>query len=191
MARRRQRYSAVAMLLHWLIAGLIVFNIALGWRMDGPRGPEAFAVFQLHKSIGITVLLLTVLRILWRLTHRAPDFPTSVQPWEQMLARAVHFLFYAFLLGMPLTGWLIVSASKTNIPTLLFQTIPWPHVPGVATLGAGAKAGVEDCCRGRPPYLRLPRLCADPAPCARRAEAISSWIAATRSRACCPPRAAC
>ncbi len=66
------RYSGVAMALHWAIALLIVFEIGLGLRMEGPPGAITFAVYQLHKSIGITILVLTLVRIGWRWTHRPP-----------------------------------------------------------------------------------------------------------------------
>ncbi len=64
-----------------------------------------------------------------------------MKPWEKRLAHIVHVTFYVLLLGLPLTGWLLVSASKTAIPTYLFSTVPWPHVPGVSGLAPGAKAG--------------------------------------------------
>ena len=126
-----RRYSHGAMLFHWLIAALIVFNLYLGLRMDWLKGLDRFTVFQLHKSIGITVLALSVLRIGWRLTHRPPPFPSSVQPWERISATVTHWAFYVLMLILPLTGWVIVSASPLNIPTLLYKTIPLPHI-GVA-----------------------------------------------------------
>ncbi|MBU3077795.1 YceI family protein [Sphingomonas quercus] len=143
MTVRHLRYSSVAIALHWLIAALLLFEIGLGWRMDGPRGPETYAVYQLHKSIGITVLMLTLLRLAWRLTRRPPPFPPTLHPWERGLAHTVHVLFYVLLIGMPLTGWLLVSASRTAIPTVLYGLWPWPHVPAVATLDAVSKARVE------------------------------------------------
>lgn len=140
----RTRYARGAILLHWAIAACFAIQIGLGWRMDGPRGPETFAVFQLHKSVGITILLLTLVRLGWRIANPPPPFPPTMKVWEKRLAHIVHVTFYVLLLGLPLTGWLIVSASKTAIPTVLFGTIPWPHVPGVPGLAPGAKAGVEE-----------------------------------------------
>lgn len=140
----RRLYSAGAVALHWLTAAAFAFQIGLGWRMDGPRGPETFAVFQLHKSVGITILLLTLVRIAWRLTHRPPPYPATLRPLDVALARTVHAAFYLLLLGLPLSGWLIVSSSKVAVPTFLYGTIPWPHVPGVATLSAAHKATVND-----------------------------------------------
>lgn len=137
------RYSRPAMLLHWTIAACFAFQIGLGWRMDAPRGPQTFAIFQLHKSIGITILLLTLVRIAWRLKNPAPAYPATMKPWEKALAHAVHITFYVLLLGLPVTGWLLVSASRTAVPTLLFGTIPWPHVPGIPGLAPDARGAVE------------------------------------------------
>lgn len=137
------RYHLVAMALHWLIALLIVFEIGLGWRMEGPPGAVTFAVYQLHKSIGITILLLTLARIGWRWTHR-PPVPVAGKAWEKALAGAVHIGFYALLLAIPLSGWLIVSASRTGIDTVLFGLLPFPHIPGVPGLEPASRATVED-----------------------------------------------
>lgn len=137
------RYSRGAMLLHWLIAACFAFQIGLGWRMHDPRGPQTFAIFQLHKSIGITILLLTLVRIAWRLTHRPPPFPPAMARWEKALAHAVHIAFYVVLLAMPLSGWLIVSASPIGVPTMLFGAIPWLHIPGISALAPVAKKSAE------------------------------------------------
>ena len=133
----RAGYSSVAIVIHWLIAALLIFEVALGLNMESAKGAERFAVFQLHKSVGITILLLALLRLVWRLRHRPP--PLTATGWEKALAQVVHAAFYVLLLGLPLSGWLVVSASKIAVPTLLYGTIPWPHVPGVATLAATAK----------------------------------------------------
>ncbi|MEO8374640.1 MAG: YceI family protein [Sphingomonas bacterium] len=138
------RYSRVAMLLHWLIAACFAFQIGLGLRMDAPRGPQTFAVYQLHKSVGITILLLTLIRLAWRLTKPAPAFPATMSALEKRLANIVHAGFYILLIGLPLTGWLIVSTSKTAVPTFLYGVLPWPHVPGIPALAPSAKAFVND-----------------------------------------------
>jgi cytochrome b561 len=127
----RSTYSTVAITLHWLIALGILTNIGLAWYFGTLKGPEAVAPIQLHKSIGITVLLLTLLRIGWRLTHAAPPLPAAMHTWEKWAAKATHFVFYVLMLGLPLSGWAMVSASpliKVH-PTVLFWTIPWPSVP--------------------------------------------------------------
>jgi cytochrome b561/polyisoprenoid-binding protein YceI len=146
MARRKMhgaaRYSTGAIILHWTIAALIIAQIPLGWQMGIDRSAKSFALFQLHKSIGITILLLTVARIAWRLGHRPP--PLTVHGWEAGLARLIHGLFYLLLLGLPLSGWLIVSTSKITVPTLLFGTIPWPHFPGTGGLDQAVRGAINE-----------------------------------------------
>jgi cytochrome b561/polyisoprenoid-binding protein YceI len=134
------RYSRVAVALHWTIALAIVFQIILGWRMDDhSNSAVTYQVFQLHKSVGITVLLLSLARLGWRIANPPPPLPDHLKPWERTLAHLTHFGFYAIMIGLPVTGWIMVSASKTNIPTLLYGVVPWPHVPGVAELAPQAK----------------------------------------------------
>ncbi|MDG2521083.1 YceI family protein [Caulobacter segnis] len=141
MAESRNRYTTVAIVLHWLIAAAIIFQIILGWRAgDAPKGPSAFAMIQLHKSIGITILLLSLARLAWRLTHRPPPHVADQPRWQTIASHAVHWGFYAIMIGLPLTGWIMVSASRLNIPTVLYGTIPWPHLPFLPELPADAKA---------------------------------------------------
>ena len=137
------RYGAVAIALHWLIAAAIAWNLVLGFEMQGAKGLEQFTLFQLHKSVGISVLLLSVARLLWRLTHRLPQLPEAMPGWEKVLARLTHVALYLIMIGMPLTGWIVASTSPLNIPTLLFHVVPWPHFPVVHDLPAAAKAGVN------------------------------------------------
>lgn len=128
-------YSAVAKLLHWVIAAAIVGMLALGWIMTSmPNTPDKFALFQWHKSIGITILLLSLFRLVWRLTHKPPPLPTGMADWEKFAAHATHVLFYVLIIGIPLTGWIIVSASPMNIPTILYGIVPWPHLPIIPDL---------------------------------------------------------
>ena len=132
------RYSTLAIVLHWLIAAAIVLQVVLSSRMEGRPTPETFAVTQLHKSIGISILLLSLARLGWRLAHPAAPLPTTLAKWETLLARSVHVGFYVIMIGMPLTGWIMVSASRIELPTLLYGTIPWPDLP-VAHLAPAAK----------------------------------------------------
>ena len=133
------RYSTVAIVLHWLIAGAIVVQMALGWRMEDAKGPAGFAMFQLHKSIGITILLLSLARLGWRLIHPAPPPLPGRPAWEHVASKIVHTGFYAIMIGLPLTGWALVSTSRTAIPTLLFGAVPWPHLPMLPGLAEPAK----------------------------------------------------
>jgi cytochrome b561 len=130
MAMNGNRYTLVAIVLHWLIAAAVLAMIAIGLTMAHGTIAAAtkFKLFQLHKSIGITVLGLILARIIWRLGHRPPALP------DNMAAIATHFLFYLLLLGLPLTGWALVSVSPINIPTILFGLVRWSHIGLLAGL---------------------------------------------------------
>lgn len=121
-----ERYGTIAILLHWVIAGLVLANIAIGLAFANSKAAEAgvSSLTQLHKSIGLSVLLLSVARLAWRFTYRAPPSP---QPYA-LLARAVHLLFYILLIAIPLAGWALVSVSPRNIPTHYFGLFVWPHM---------------------------------------------------------------
>lgn len=138
----RARYTMIAIALHWLIALAILGQIAVGLAMTqlALSPMRKFQFYQLHKSVGITVLLLVVLRVLWRLGHRPPPLPAAMPAVERRAAEGTHFLLYALLLGLPLTGWAVVSASPFNIPTVLYGLVPWPHLPVLPSLH---KAPVE------------------------------------------------
>lgn len=133
------RYSTVAIVLHWLIAALVVFEVGLGLRMGAAHGSAKFVVFQLHKSVGVTILLLMLLRLVWRFSHKPAGVGAS--GWERGLARAVHILFYTILLALPISGWIIVSTSRIVVPTLLYGIVPWPHIPGLAAMTSVARDG--------------------------------------------------
>jgi cytochrome b561/polyisoprenoid-binding protein YceI len=124
-----RRYSQTAMALHWTIALAFAFQLALGWRLeDIPKGPGLFSAYQLHKSVGITILVLTFVRLAIRITHSRPP-AMSDDVWAARMAHAVHWLFYLALLLGPIAGWVIVSTATIKVPTLIFGAIPWPHLP--------------------------------------------------------------
>lgn len=128
-----ERYTAVAILLHWLIALGILALIVIGLimtQLQAAIGPmETFKLFQLHKSIGITVLLLAVVRILWRFANKPPSLPVHMAKVEKQAAHGLHWLLYVLMFGLPLTGWAVVSASPFNLPTVLYNLVPWPDLP--------------------------------------------------------------
>ncbi|HEX3984069.1 MAG TPA: cytochrome b [Acidisoma sp.] len=128
-----ERYTAVAILLHWLIAAGILALIVIGLLMtqwQAAIGPmETFKLFQLHKSIGITVLLLAAVRILWRFTHKPPALPADMPAVEKGAAHGLHGLLYVWMIALPLTGWAVVSSSPFNLPTVLYNLMPWPDLP--------------------------------------------------------------
>ena len=106
-----------------------------------PDDERGFVLFQLHKSVGITILLLTLARLAWRLTHRPP--PAVEGGFQGFLAKAVHALLYAFMIVAPLTGWIVVSTSRIQVPTYLFGVVPWPHLPVSRALHEVAEQGHE------------------------------------------------
>ncbi|MCG3200833.1 MAG: Cytochrome b561 [Gammaproteobacteria bacterium] len=113
------RYTAPAMLLHWLTAALVLFLFGLGWYMvDLPKGPARSADFALHKSVGILVFLLTIARLNWCLRHPAPSLPSLMPAWQQRLVHIVHRGFYVMLFVHPFFGYL--SAEFAGYGTRFF-----------------------------------------------------------------------
>ncbi|MEI7606988.1 MAG: cytochrome b [Rhodospirillaceae bacterium] len=139
------RYDTVAMILHWLTAAAVLGLLVAGMTMTRlqPGSALQFSLYQLHKSVGITVLALTLIRIGWRLAHRPPVLPETMPGWERRAAAAGHLALYGLLLVLPLTGWAVVSVSPFNIPTVLYGLMPWPHLPGLATLPPADKHAAE------------------------------------------------
>jgi cytochrome b561 len=137
-----RRYSAVAILLHWASALAVLVLIGLGLTMThaGLAPLRQFQLYQWHKSVGITVLALTAVRVAWRLTHRPPPRPAGMPARERRAAAAAHHLLYLLLVGLPLTGWAVVSLSPFNIPTVLYGLVPWPHLPLAAVVPDQAAA---------------------------------------------------
>jgi cytochrome b561 len=124
------------MALHWLIAALLIGNIALAWYFDTLTGLPKIPPIQVHKSIGITVLLLSLLRLGWRLAVPPPPLPASVEGWSRLAAGAVYLLFYLVMIGMPMSGWALSSASAIIRfkPILLFGVVPWPTITWLSHL---------------------------------------------------------
>jgi len=131
-----ERYSTGAIILHWLIALFLAGVIALGFAM--PKDASGFAEYQLHKSIGITILALSLVRLGWRVTH--PRLASVEGGATGVLAGAVHLGFYVFMIAMPLTGWALVSTDPLDVPTILYGVVPLPHLP----LGEGLNDLAKD-----------------------------------------------
>jgi cytochrome b561 len=132
----QDRYTRVAIALHWAIAVLILFNLSLGFFMEDFAPPLKRIIVPLHISSGITVLALTLIRILWRVTHRPPAFPPELKRWERLAAHAAHGLLYVLMLLMTLSGWALVSAHPPNpsgIPIYL-GTVHLPQISWVSHL---------------------------------------------------------
>ena len=130
-------WGNVTRALHWLIALAVVGLYCVGWFMKGlPNSPDKIKVYALHKSMGLTVLALVVLRIAWRIGEAArPANPPGMLAWQARVSTAVHLGLYTVMLGMPLSGWWFNSAA--NFPLRWFGLF---KVPALAGADAGAKA---------------------------------------------------
>lgn len=124
-----RRYGVVAQSFHWIVAVLVLGMLGLGLYMDSlSPSPAAFKLYALHKSIGIVVLTLAVLRLLWKLSNKGPLALPTHATWERMLARITHFFLYFCMLAMPLSGWVMSSAK--NFPVRVFDLFTLPHIVG-------------------------------------------------------------
>ena len=118
------RYGGVAILLHWLLALMIVGAFGVGLYMaDLPVSPSRLKLYSYHKWAGITILALSALRLLWRLTHRPPADP-PMPAWQARAAHATHGLLYALFFIVPLVGWAYSSAA--GFPIVWFGVLPLP-----------------------------------------------------------------
>ncbi len=135
------RYGSVAMTLHWLIAAFLIVNLALGLYMaDLPKSdPDRFFLFQTHKSVGLTVLVLSLLRVGWRLINPIPPLPREMGTLMRIAARATHTLLYVLIIAIPLAGWALVSSSPLGLPTPYFGLFNWPNIPFLADLPRAEK----------------------------------------------------
>ena len=131
-----KRYTSVAISLHWLIAFFLIGLLAMGKYMTHleEADPLRFILTQWHKSFGITVLFLAVVRVLWRVTHKPPVLPVNTPRFESVASHATHVLMYLLMVVIPLSGWVFVSVSPLNLETLLFGAIPWPHISFLSSL---------------------------------------------------------
>lgn len=140
------RYNKTAMLLHWLVAALIAVNLVLIWTVN--LIPENYVrpAIDTHKSVGITVLGLVLLRLLWRRAYAPPPLPSSYPGWERRGAAVAHAVLYALILALPLSGWLHDSAWKAaaQFPMQLFYLVPWPRISFIATLDPVLKEQLHD-----------------------------------------------
>jgi cytochrome b561 len=145
-SQQAARYTRVAIVLHWLIAVGILGNLALIWCVNSVPDDWIRPVIDTHKSIGITVLGLVLLRILWRISHRPPPLPHVFPKWERASAHAAHFLLYIIMLGLPLSGWMHDSAWKDapTHPMTLFHLVPWPRIGYLMNLPPQLKEHMHD-----------------------------------------------
>ena len=122
-------YTRTAIVLHWIAALLIIGNLCWGLYMVGLElSPQKLKYYSWHKWNGVTIFTLAAVRLLWRLTHPAPELPATMPRWEKMAAHASHYLLYVLFFAAPLSGWLFSSA--TGFQTVYFGVLPIPDLLG-------------------------------------------------------------
>lgn len=135
------RYTGGAILLHWTIAVLIAVNFAAAWYANGLPRADRMQVMTNHKAIGLTILVLSLARLAWRLTHRPPPFDPTLKPWEKTLAHITHTLFYVLMIGLPLGGWLTHSYFSGGMPISAFGLFNYPGLPVARNPALGETMG--------------------------------------------------
>ncbi|MXO63627.1 cytochrome b [Qipengyuania oceanensis] len=136
-AASQRRYSTGAMVFHWLIAIAVIANWWIAEQAHDLPQAERGALMGWHFTIGITILILTVLRIVWRVTHPVPPMSDRHAGWERFLARATHTLFYILLIGLPLGAWIGLSGYDSAISFWGLFSIP------ALPVGFGEETGHE------------------------------------------------
>ncbi len=128
-AAARTRYTATAQALHWVVAALMFAVIPLAWVMVNMArtAPSREWIYTLHKSFGMTILLLVVVRLAWRAAHPAPPLPGSLAKWERGMAAASHWLLYVILVGMPVSGYILSATGPVSVP--YFDLFTFPALP--------------------------------------------------------------
>jgi cytochrome b561 len=119
-------YTRTAVTLHWTIAGLIFAGLFMGWTMtDMDISPQRLKVYNYHKWVGVTVLALAVVRLIWKLTHRAPALP-AMPPWQRLAARISHGLLYVLMFAVPVAGW--IYSNATGYRVVYLGKLPLPNL---------------------------------------------------------------
>lgn len=136
------RYSTGAIWFHWSIALLVIVNLALGLFNESLLDGLTW-VMPVHKATGITVLVLTAGRVLWRLLNPPPPLPAALRGWHRNAAHATHAAFYALLVLLPLSGWAFVSGAATRRPLTWFGLFDIPYLPVSRAVGGIAKEAHE------------------------------------------------
>ena len=123
-------YTPVARLLHWTVAALVLFMIPLGIVIANEwGGPAQQFLYNLHKSIGATLIPIVIIRLLYRITHPAPPLPSDLLPIQRFAAHATHWALYVLILVQPLVGYIMTSAYPAPVPFFGLFNLPsiWPQ----------------------------------------------------------------
>ena len=122
-----QRYTGAAISLHWLIALMILLSLAVGlYMVELKLSPAKLQLYSWHKWAGVTIFALVLVRCVWRLTHTPPPLPADLPRWQQLVAETTHYVLYALMIAIPLTGWLMSSAK--GFQTVYFGVLPIPDL---------------------------------------------------------------
>jgi cytochrome b561 len=139
------RYDNVAVLIHWLTAVLVLAQIYVGVTFgEMERGPARGEWFAWHKTLGATILILALVRLAWRLTHRPPPFPPELPRWERLAAVWNHRAFYFVLITLPLTGLLTISGGADQATTGLVGGLRLPLIPGISESAGDRFGGLHE-----------------------------------------------
>ncbi|MGY4398859.1 cytochrome b561 [Sphingomonas sp. UYAg733] len=140
------RYTRTAIALHWIVAAGVIANIALAWLWPYVADESVRPAIDTHKSIGIAVLGLAIMRLLWRLAHRPPPMSEQLAPIERKTACAVHWALYLLIFAMPLTGWIMDSAYKDAAahPMYWFGLFEWPRIAAIMHLDPALRDQIHD-----------------------------------------------
>lgn len=123
-----ERWGSPAKAFHWIIVLLILVQAAVGiYMVNLPKRPSIIPIYSFHKSLGLTILALAVLRLLWRAFDRRPEMPRGMPAWQVQGARFGHALLYVLLFVVPLSGWLFDSASSLR-PLIWWDLVKLPHL---------------------------------------------------------------
>jgi cytochrome b561 len=125
-AKAASRYSAVAQTFHWVIAALVIVQFFLANQYHNAPLAKKIAPIATHKSVGMTILMLAIMRLVWRLFNPPPGLPQGMSRLEQIGAKFTHFAFYFLLFAMPLSGWLMSSAKNYSVS--YFGLFTWPDL---------------------------------------------------------------
>ena len=124
----KHAWGSLTKALHWIIVLLIINQWVIAERADALKGLEKLQALAWHKSFGMTILMLAVIRLVWRWLNPVPDLTAETRPWERVLAKISHVLLYALIFAMPITGWLMSSAKTYSVSW--FNLFAFPNLVG-------------------------------------------------------------
>ena len=142
----KRAWGSLSKALHWLIVLLIINQWLIAERAEDLTGFQKFTALNWHKWFGMTIFMLAIVRLVWRIANPVPDLTAETRPWERVLARVSHFLLYALIFAMPLTGWIMDSGYKdaATHPMFLYGLFEWPRIGFIMHLDPPVRDRVHD-----------------------------------------------